>query len=338
MSDLPPPPPPPPPGAGGGPPPPPPPAHPPGGPVSPPGPAPPGPGGVLPLRPLTIGDVLDHAFRLVRDRFARVALLVLVVAGPVQLLGSFVTARLVPGAAGMPAGDPGTLEILDGRAVAELLAAGTAVGLLSGVVHLLLGGALVWLVLHDHEGGEAAVGDALLGGLRRAGALLGGGLLVGLLGLAALVVVGLVAAAVGAVALPLGVLLAIPGVLLVALVTGASLSLVIPTAVVEGELGPGRTAGRALWLVRRRPGRILGVTVLVALVLALVTGAVGLVLGVLAFVAGPAGWVVEGLGGAATQVITLPVTVFTALLLYTDARVRLEGWDLRLRARQSRPW
>lgn len=293
---------------------------------------------MLPLRALTVGDILDQAFRLLRARFGRTALLVLVVAGPLQLVLSLATTRLVGSVGMMAPASPESAELIDEELIYQLLTLVGVTGVISGIVNLLLGGALVWLLLRDDEGVEAGIGAALGAAARRAWPLLGGAALLVLLTLAVLALVGLASTLLGMVAVPLGVIFALPWLPLLALLFAAALSLLVPTAMVEPHLGPLGTLRRVLWLLRRRPGRIVGVTLLVGLVIALVTFAISGMMSLLVLVAGPAGWIVDGLTGAGLQVISIPVTVFTALLLYVDARVRLEGWDLRLRAHRSRPW
>lgn len=312
-------------------------------------PPPPGPWGapaagaagqVLPLRALTVGDVLDGAFRLLRGRFGRVALAVVVVLGPFQFLSSFLASRLLPGggAFGPPAmGEPDLVEI-DDATIAAAFGLMSVTGILGFVVHVVVAGALVWLVLREDAGGRPAVGESLAGGLGRAWALIGGTFLVGLLALAAGAVLAGVIAALVMLAWPLAILVAVPAVPLLFALAAAATSLVVPVAMVETDAGPARCARRALSLVRRRLGMMLGVTVLVLLVLMVVTFAVSMVLGVASWLAGPLAWVVDGVSGTAVSIVTTPVTVFAALLLYVDARVRLEGWDLQLRAQRPRPW
>jgi hypothetical protein len=296
-------------------------------------------GRVLPLRALTVGDVLDGSFRLLRDRFGRVALLVLLVLGPYQLLTSFAIDRVAPDLG--PTGDPEVFFTgpLDDELVARLAGIGAGMGLLAGLAYLVVGAAVLWTVLREDEGLPTDVPSALRAGVRRLWVTGVASLLVWLLGLAGFFAIGFVAVLLGMAVLPLGFLFGIPAAILFGLGWFAATVLVLPVAMVEADAGIGRVTGRALSLVRRRFWRFVGVCALVLLVLSLVTFAISAVLGLLAMVAGPAAWVVDGVSGTLVSVITTPVLLFATLLLYLDARVRLEGWDLQLRAQHTaRPW
>jgi len=108
--------------------------------------------------------------------------------------------------------------------------------------------------------------------------------------------------------------------------------MLVAIAVVE-RLGPIATIGRAMWVVRRRFWRLVGVTLLVGLLAALATIGLQLPFTILATVFGSLGWVFTTVGEVLGQIVIVPVTAFGALLVYLDARVRHEGLDLELRAR-----
>jgi hypothetical protein len=294
-------------------------------------------GRVLPLRPLTVGDVLDGAFRLLKDRFGRVALLVVLVLGPYQLASAFMFDRF------MPQVGPGadvfdfSAEITDEMA-AQLFGVSALAGVVGMLVYLVVGAALVWMVLREDEGRPVEMGAAIGAGARRLWVTGAGTLLVGLAALVAFFVLVLVSFALGAVFLPLGFLVGLPAGLLLMVAWMAATSLVVPTAMVETDRGAARAAGRALSLLRRRFWPIVGISLLVLLMLMLVSFAISLAFGIVGLAAGPVAWVVDGVSGTLISVVTTPVAIFAALLIYLDARVRLEGLDLALRAQRPQPW
>jgi len=290
-------------------------------------------GRLLPLRPMSIGDVLDGAFRALRATFATAALLVLLVQGPYQLLSSLAFARLLP-----ELGDAVDLEraIEDPSAGLGLALRAASVVTLSSlvglVVNVVLAAAIVWCVLRVDRGQAATVGGALRTAVGRMGATLGGSLLVlfaggSLLGLGLLVLTLLVV-----VAPPVGLVTLLVAAPVAFLVLAAVLYLVPAVAVVEAR-GPLATIGRCLWVLGRRFWRVLSVTLLVSLLLAAITLGLSLAMALLAGLAGPAGWIVEAVASTVVALVSVPVTAIAALLVYLDARIRLEGLDLELRSR-----
>ena len=281
---------------------------------------------------MSIGDVLDGSFRALRATFATAAVLVLLVHGPYQLLSSLAFARLVP-----ELDDLVGLEqtIVDPVAGFELMARVASVGTLSGlvgvVVNVVIGAAVVWCVLQVDRGETPAVAAALRTAVSRIGATLGGSLVLLVAGGLALGFTAIVFVVLFAVALPLGVLIALPVVPLAFLVFAALFYLIPAVAVVEGN-GPLLTLQRVLWVLGRRFWRVIGVTFLISLLVSVITLGLGLGLGFLAQLSGGFGWVVEAATNTLVALISVPLTVIAALLVYLDARIRIEGYDLELRA------
>jgi hypothetical protein len=329
--------------------------HPPGAPPGIPTGAPPGgppvwasaaptsrprPGGLLPLRPLTVGDVLDGSFRVLRATFATVALVILVVQGPYQLLSSLVLFTTLPELL-----DPVAMErlVTEGSFEVDLavraLAYGGGAMIVGLLVQVLVGGALAWVALRTDRGEDATVGAALRASFAVSGATMGGTVLVGFVGLGVLLTLATLVGVTFAIAVPLGVVLllaAIPAAVILAAAFFGAFYLVLPIAVAE-EQGPWRTFQRAIWVVRRRFWRVVGLMLLLVLVIAAVSLGFSLALGFLSGLAGSWRWVVEGVTATATAILTVPIAIFAALLLYLDARVRLEGYDLEVRARGLGP-
>lgn len=292
---------------------------------------------VLPLRPLALSDIIDGAFRLLRATFPVVALVVVVVQGGFQLLSNFLIVQTVPEVLDPFALDPFAPDLVDLELLGRTATVGLLTGLLGLVISVITGGAVVEAALERDRGGQPRVGGVLAASLRRLGATLGATLLSllagGVVGVALLVVL----VPLGVLVPPLAILAAIPLLLALAIGIGALSTLVLPVAMLETDRGAWATFTRALWVIRTRFGQVLAVTAVAAVVLLLVTLALGVGVAVLAALAGPAGWAIDAVGATLTAVVSTPVTAFVGLLVLLDARVRLEGLDLTVRARRLGP-
>jgi hypothetical protein len=263
---------------------------------------------------------------------------VLLLLGPYQLLSSLVLELIAPGLATGTAIDPGSIvEPADLAELGQALAGpGILLSVLGLVVNVLAGGAVVALVLQRDRGQRPDLGAAIRTSLGRSGGTIGGSVLVLLAsmiaGLAVLVAIALLVI----VAPPLGlVLLFVIGVFAVGIGAGLT-SLVVVIGIVE-ERGAWTTFTRALWVLRTRFWRLIGISLLVLLLLGIASLVISLPLGLLALVAGPLAWVVDGVSATLLSVLTVPVGVFAALLVHLDARIRAEGYDLTLRADRLGP-
>ncbi|MFA9428589.1 hypothetical protein [Egicoccus sp. AB-alg2] len=264
------------------------------------------------------------------------AAIILLVHGPYQLVAALALDRVLP-----EFGDPDAFaQFFGGEVAVDLLQRIVLVGGLSAIigllVHVLVGGAVVSAILELDHGRPSRAAPAL----RRSFQVSGGTLGASVLGIVTAVIVGvmvMVLIALLAVAVPpLGILLGLASLPLLAGIAIAVVYLVLPVAVVE-ETGPLRTLSRAWWVLRRRFWWVLGVTSLAVLLVGAISFGVQMLLLLLAGLAGPLGFLVEAAAGTLSALISVPVTVGAALLLYHDARIRGEGYDLRARA-QGRPW
>jgi hypothetical protein len=287
-----------------------------------------------------VGDILDGAFRALRATFATAAIVILLVQGPYQLLTSLVFVQGLP-----ELSDPVFIERLftdatvDVAVATRALAYGGGIAIVGLVVQVIVGGALAWLALRTDRGEDVSAGAALRTSLSCSGATLGGTVLVGLLGLVGAFLVAALIALLFAIAAPLGVfalVLAVPAAFLAMAALFGAYLLVIPIAVAE-RTGAWTTFRRALWVVRNRFWRTVGVMLLLGLVIAAVSFGFSLVLGIAGELAGDLSWIVDAVSATAVSLVTSPVTIFVALLVYLDARVRLEGYDLEVRARGMGP-
>lgn len=294
-------------------------------------------GRVLPLRPLTVADVLDGSVRAVRRVVGPTVALVLVVLGPLQLVTNLAISRIAPGFLG-----GGLQGLFDPEAFLTTEIAGPLVlvnlfaGLLGYLLSLVASAGVVALLLALDRGEPLSLGAALRVAVRvLVAVLVASFLLSSLAGSIALVV--LVASVVVLVVPVVGplvfVLVVLPVFVAGIALTVALTSVVVPVAVVERG-GPIQTLTRAVTIVARRPLAIAWITLLMAVVVAILALAVQLPVVLLAGVLPAGGWAVEALGTTAGQLISVPLSAAAALLVYLDVRVRTEGLDLEVRARE----
>ncbi len=284
------------------------------------------PGRLVPLRPLTVSDILDLVFQTLRRAGGPVAVIVLAVLLPELLLRELATFRFTRTATIDPT-DIGAAFAGFGWVVVSAL-----VGLYVGLV---ISAAIVALLAARDRGATLGVWGGLRIGLARSGATVGASVLT-MLGVTAASFVALVIGIVFAVVIPFaGLLLMVPIVLFVPLVGFLMSYLLIAVAVEEG-VGPWHTLTRTVTLLRRGFWR----AVLITLLLGLLTLAVGAGLfalgGLIAAGLGELGWVLQVLGGGLFSAISTPLFAAAGLILYRDLRVRGEAYDLRVRARALR--
>lgn len=263
---------------------------------------------------MTIPDVLDGAFAIMKRRPEDVALLTVAFVVPVQLVVVILMRDVLSADGFLGLGDP--TSALSGEDTGEVVGAGaTVVSIVGGAVSLaLLTGALTALVLGWYDGRTVAPREAAATALRRSPALIGG------------VVVVHILEAVGLLGMGIG-----------ALVMMVFLHLVSPVVVAE-RLGPFRAVARSWRLTTRRSGPSIAVPLLVALVGAVVQNGFQLVPELLIWVTTDRyDWLARGVGQMAAGLVTAPFTAGVAVLYYLDLRIRTEGLDLDHRARAVLP-
>jgi len=290
--------------------------------------------GIVPPRPLELGDIFGGAFRAVRYAPLTMFGLTLFVLMIAQLLGmgvGWVLARQF-GASIIPGEDADleTMSVLSWSTVA-----GTVANSLTSIV---VGMGLTYTVFQavsarrvtpvealKHMGGRlwAALGYSALTGLAVAG--------VAALGFAALTPLFAGSYEVGLVTvIPL---LLLPGSAL-ALWIGTKLLLAPCVIAIEG-LGPFRAIARSWRLTGGLFWRLLGITLLASVIISIAAGTVGTVF---AFAGSLVAMQDEGiaflamttLSSLASTMLSLPLMNAVTALLYVDARVRREGFDLQL--------
>lgn len=268
------------------------------GPVAPP----------VPLRPMTVPDLLDGAFAIIKRRPRDVLLIAAAFVLPVQVV-SVLLLRDVLGQSAF-GGDGGLFDVNESG---EVVGAGDAIAsfAVSAVSLALLAGALGLLVDAWYRGESPTPGSVVVATLRRSPALVVGVVLVHLLEAAGLIAIGIGA-----------------------YVAMALLHVVAPVTTVE-SVGPLRAIRRSVQLTTRRWGTSLGVPALVGLIGLLVSFGFQLVPEVVAaFTPGDWDWLVRAAGGLASELVIAPFTAGVAVLYHLDLRIRTEGIDLERRAHE----
>lgn len=265
--------------------------------------------GPLPLHPMSVGDILDGAFKLLKANARTILLIVAAIIVPVQFLSAFAVREQV---------SMGLLNILSDPTLVDSDAnfgvGNPAVTILTGVVSLLTGpfiaGAVSRVVAASYIGEQMGPGPALRITVRRFGALLAASILV-----FALQLVGVV-------------LCIVPGLLAFALYTA-----VTPALMVE-ELGPVQAMRRSWRLMRPRMWHVLGIAVLARIMAGVLGNLLGGIPSVAATVLGGSfAWFFIAIGAILSSLVSAPIVAIVATLLYFDGRIRHEGFDLQMMAR-----
>ncbi len=287
--------------------------------------------GIVPPRPLQVGDILGGAFRAVRYAPLTMFGLTLVVILIAQLLGMGAGYVL-----GQQFGDLLPADELD--LGAGLFSWSTITGALANAItSIVVGMGLMYTVFHAVSARRVAPAEALRQMGRRMGAALG---FTALTGLAVVAVFGAgLAAAIPMLAgdedalvglVVLGVLvLAVPATWI-----GTRLLLAPCVITVEG-LGPIRAIARSWQLSRGQFWRILGIYLLSSVIISMAASTISSVFtfaGMLLAIESLdlAMLVMTLVSTLISAILSLPLTTAVVALLYVDARIRQEGYDLQL--------
>ncbi|WP_436793100.1 hypothetical protein [Actinospongicola halichondriae] len=264
----------------------------------------------VPLRPMTIPDLLDGSFDILKRRPRDVLILATVFVVPIQVLSAVLLRDVIGGGgfAGTGLGD--TTSTLGFGESGELTGAGTlAATLVASMSSLaLLTGAMTMLVHDWYAGVRRAPSVIVLATLRRAPALL-----VAVVVVHVLEVVGLVGLGIGAY------------------IVMAFLQIVSPVVVAE-HVGPFRALVRSTQLTGTRFWRSMGVPLLVGLLSTIVGFGFQLIPEVATLVvADDWNWLIRSAGSTFSELVVAPFTAGVAILYHLDLRSRSEGYDIQRR-------
>lgn len=294
--------------------------------------------GIVPLRPLQTGDILGGAFKAVRYNplvMFGLTLLVVLVAQLLGTLATYVFGRQL-GFDLVPFEEGGEGAILDQIGLTASVLVGS---LVTGLTSIVVNMGLMYATTQAVSGRRVKPGEALRHMGRRmwpalvlaaieAGAVLavvGAG--AGLLTLGAL---GKDASTIVALTFVLMLVAAVPAVWLYVKLSFA------PCAIAVERLGPIASIARSWRLTKGLFWRILGISLLVNLIVGMAAGTVTQVFGFAAMMLALAStqtWAMLAVTTASTVVsvgLTMPLTSAATALLYVDARIRREGFDITL--------
>lgn len=318
--------------------------------------------------PLSLGDLLDRAFRLYRSRFVILLLTAAIFQAPLSVVSGLLTGRFLvsymDAIQTLMATPDGPSEAVFGALVQQMIGLGGMFALLS-LIGLLVN-ACVTLALTAQNlailrGESLHLGEGIRRGMRRFGAFVWMSILelLGIAGatLAFLIPVGIVFTMIAAVGVMLGMNffqegsgVAIAGSLILLLCGYAIffVLLIAPTlylsarwiaatpALVAENLGPLEALSRSWRLTKGNVLRALGyqillyliTTLVLAMPVALIQQIIILLLPTSSLAAATAA---SNMVAASLSIVWTPFSVAAIVLLYYDLRVRHEGFDLELR-------
>jgi hypothetical protein len=277
--------------------------------------------GIIPLRPLSLGEILDGAFATMRRNPGATLGLAAIVTTIGQLLQVFLI-----------------LGVTHGDSHASASAVVLIVGaLISLIFQLVLSGALTLVIGDAVLGRRMSMSEAVQRVLPRVPALFGVVVLEILVSLGAAlpgIILAVIAAVIG---IPgLAVLIGIADAVFFSYVV-VRLSLSAPALVLEGQR-PVAALRRSSALVRGSWWRVFGITLLVYVVGRLTGGLIGIPFSLLSgvslagsddsYTAGGLFW--GAIGGIVSGTVSYPIISGSIAILYIDRRMRREGLDLTL--------
>lgn len=268
------------------------------------------------LRPRTVGEILDAAFKLYTSNVRTLLIISAVVFVPIGILQLVVTSGV--GVEPMDLLSPDFLA--DGRVPPEFMAflGGTVlVALISTIGTIFVQGAAIDLFAAQYRGAGRTWQEAVRFGIDKS-----------LFVLAAVLLSGI-----GSVA---GLFLClVPGVWL-----WTSWYVAVPAVLVE-DIGPIKAMTRSFRLVKQRFWPVLGVGALAFLITIVIEQLLGLIVTLVTVIpsavdaaeTGSFGTGVFGptiLAGVISSIVTVPFLAAVAVSVYFDLRVRFEGFDLEM--------
>ena len=270
--------------------------------------------GPLPLHPMTLGDIVDGAFKLLKANLVVAVLVTAAIQLPLAVVAAYLRRDLLGGL--------GLLQVFRDPSLGQEVSPIPfgSFGQLGGVLFIevvlrqylvpfLVGCTLAPVVMASYAGQEVSAGQALGWTLRRLPLALAAFVCIHLLELVGMVLC-----------------------LVPALIPMAFFVLTAPAFGIE-RLGPINAMARSAGLAASRFWPVLGISLLAGLIAYFVDSAFGWVFQLPAELIGlRTAWPLLAVGTLLPALVTMPFIALVATLLYLDARIRLEGLDLQMAA------
>jgi len=264
--------------------------------------------GPLPLHPMSVADILDGIFKLLKANFRTIAVIVCVLVVPIQIVLAFLSRGTL--------GGHGIIQVINDPSIVSRTNRSLTTTVLQLCVELVdvlmlpfIGGAVATVVANSYLGREIGPAQALRAAAGRFWALVGGWWIH---------IIGEL----------LGLLCCIVGI-----VPAMALFMMIAPAIVTEQLGAWQGVKRSWRLTSRRFWPTVGIMLLVAAMSSVMANVLGVVPETLGLAIGLHwGWILLALGGTVTALVVTPIAAIAATLLYFDARIRSEGFDLQVMA------
>lgn len=262
----------------------------------------------VPLRPMTVSDLLDGAFAVIKARPRTVFTIAAVILIPTHLVASFLQKGAVTSLSITNTLDSFNTGSRASTSDTAILWAYVA-SLLLALSLFFLGGAIGRLVTAWYAGGDLTATEALAASFRRSPAFVAAFLLL------------LVPKLVGSVFCGVG-----------ALIPVTLFSLTAPAIVVEG-LGPIAAAKRSWLLIGRRFWMSLLIVFIAYVGSSILTSVFGGIPTLLASaLPAPFDWIGTAVVSTGVSMIVTTALVSVSVLMYVDLRIRTEGLDIELHA------
>ncbi|MBV8194205.1 MAG: glycerophosphoryl diester phosphodiesterase membrane domain-containing protein [Candidatus Dormibacteraeota bacterium] len=294
------------------------------------------------FRSMGVGELLDGVFSLYRRNFVLIAAISAIVQVPYAVilfvlyqLSGFSALQNQLGASQGRTITPQQAQDVLGSFGTILLVTSLLALVQVFVVQPLAVAATTRAVSDRYLDRPATIRDSYASALRRLGSLIVQSLILifgsAVVLVAAVFLIALLAAGIGSSAIPIAILLVLGLIVLFAIVFVRT-SLAVPAIVLERLSGWGGLA-RSWNLVRDLFWRMLGIRLLLALITGIISGVIGVILSLAGTPLDVNGrFIVQQVATDFATVFVSPVTYIAVTLLYYDARIRKEAFDIEMLA------